>query len=496
MMLNYKSISIISFIFLYFLFLNMEAPPQGDDWNYILSTRDSTLNSIDVFLHWNSRLGELLYSSFLSQIPDLMFNLLNAIVASAFIVLFFYIVFLKFPNNLLDFSVVALLLLLLLLLMSFEEVFLWGSGSLNYLWGFCLAILFLIPYRKNAMGGGSIVFSIFMIVCGFILGMWHEGTSSLILASLVVYFIFLKFVSKKSLPLWFYCGIIGLFIGFCILFFSPGQNSRILIEASKYDYVSIREFLSLGLFGYIDRFNIVLENALNQNPIFFPIFSFVISFIYAFWSQIKNKIFSFALLLISLFLFLLILLEFPLLAYLIIFAMFVYIYFKSRDNRFLICSILLIFYFLSILSTFQLLHLPFRSRALGVILLIAIILILCKQYLENKKMQYITLIFSISYFIYVCYCYYDLNVKWNNLVAMVNKEKDIYKGGEVLINGKLMNSYEVKYLGYGIDIVIPKDKYNFTYRGFSHWWHLSNDINNDINQSYAFVFKIKSIRLE
>ncbi|RDU57502.1 DUF6056 family protein [Helicobacter sp. MIT 99-5507] len=155
---SYKTIIFFLFVFLYFLLLNIFSPPQGDDWNYILSNRDSIKNSIDVFLNWNSRLGELLFSSNLSQIPQNLFDFLNAIVACVFIFLFFYILFLRFPNNLCDFAAILLTLLLLLLLLSFEEVFLWGSGSLNYLWGFSLSLLFLIPYRKNLqilkMGGG------------------------------------------------------------------------------------------------------------------------------------------------------------------------------------------------------------------------------------------------------------------------------------------------------------------------------------------------------
>ena len=153
---HYKKIGFLSLLFVWFLVLNILTPPQGDDWNYILSNRDSMLNSIDVFLNWNSRLGEFIFSSFLSQLPDFVFDLLNSIVACSFVLLFFYVAFLRFPSNLFDFSIVALFLLLLLLLMSFEEVFLWGSGSLNYLWGFSLSLLFLIPYRKLniKMGGG------------------------------------------------------------------------------------------------------------------------------------------------------------------------------------------------------------------------------------------------------------------------------------------------------------------------------------------------------
>ncbi|MBR7118456.1 MAG: hypothetical protein IKC84_03705 [Helicobacteraceae bacterium] len=506
--INYKTTLISLFTFLHFLFLNIYAPPQGDDWNYILSNRDSITNTIDVFLNWNSRLGELLFSSNLSQIPQNLFDFFNAIVACIFLFLFFYILFLRFPNNLFDFAVVSLILLLLLLLLSFEEVFLWGSGSLNYLWGFSLSLLFLIPYRKMLqnikLGGGSsknsniknISFCILMLMFGFVIGMWHESTSSLLLLILFLYLIVLKFMIKRSIPLWFYLGLAGLFIGFCVLFFSPGQNSRIFAESIKYDYISIGDFLSLGLFGIISRLNVVLTNALNQNPIFFPIFSFIIAFIYAFWYQIKNQIFRFLILLVSIILFLLILIELPVFAYLMIFAMFIYVYAKSKDGRFLVCAILLFCYFLSILSTFQLLNLPFRSRSLCVILLIAIIVILSTNYLANKKIQYIIFAISVSYFCYVYYCYYDLNSKWNNLVNLVSDAKDAYKGKQELLYGKIMKTYNVQYLGYGIDIVVPKEQYSFTYRGFTPWWNLSEDTKNDINQSYAFIFKVRSIALK
>ena len=494
-----KTTMIILFTFLYFLVLNFLSPPQGDDYNYILSNRDSLKNSLDVFFNWNSRLGELLFASFFSQIPDYLFNFLNAIVACVFVFLLFYILFLRFPNNFIDFSIILFILLLFLLLLSFEEVFLWGAGSMNYLWGFTFGALLLIPYRKSLQGfrfENKIIFCVFMFLLGLVVGVWHEGTSALILSSLILYCFYMKCILKKSIPLCFILGILGVFVGFLYLFFSPGQNARILAESTKYDYLSIGEFLSLGLFGIISRLYIVLKNAFNQNPIFFPILFFIIAFIYAFKNQIKNRILGFLVLILSFVLFLIILLEFPVFAYLMIFAMFIWIYLKVGEMKFLICAILLFFYFLSLLSTFQLLNLPFRSRALGVILLVAIIVILNKEYLQNKKIAYFVTAISISYFCYVYYCYYDLNTKWNNLVNLVSEAKRNYKGELEWIDGKIMNTYDIRYLGYGIDIIVPKEQYSFNYRGFSGFWHLTTDKKENINQSYAFIFKIRSIVLE
>lgn len=54
--------------------------------------------------------------------------------------------FLRFPKDKIDFFLFVTLCAMLIN-SNFAAIFLWGSGSLNYLWGIGLIVCFLIPLR-------------------------------------------------------------------------------------------------------------------------------------------------------------------------------------------------------------------------------------------------------------------------------------------------------------------------------------------------------------
>ncbi|RAX51489.1 hypothetical protein CCY99_08945 [Helicobacter sp. 16-1353] len=541
MLKNYKTLSIFSFIFIYLFILNYFTPIQGDDWNYLLSPKDAIDTGIKVFLTWNSRLGEFLHSSYLIRLPFFIFDLFNAFVGSIFIFLFFYFCFLRLPKNMADFGLIATLLVSFMLLLSFEEVFLWGSGSANYLWTFVVVGIFLLPYRiffndlksfkKMPKFLDSIYFYILFFIFSIMAGMWHEVVSAVVLACLVILVLYIKIFMKISqeipqnldsakfrdsaknvdstklaestikpkLPFWIYIGILGFFIGFCILYFSPGQNARIAEESQMRDFISLKDFLLLDFSSKVSRIYIVLDSAAKSNPIFFPVFGFIVAFIYIFKDVLK-KILLFIAIAIATILYIFILLEMPLLAYLLVWGMFIYIYFKTKDRLFLVAFLLFGVWFLSTLSTFQLLDLPFRARAFGILFLIAIIVLFVARLLQYRQnLAYIFIVLGILYFAYVGVCYYSLSKQWENLVSKVDSEIDEFmrNGGKPeMIHLRLMDTYDVEMMGYGIDVVIPKSEYNPTNRMFSSWWRLTSDPKANINQSYSRIFRIKSIRVE
>lgn len=492
----------------YFLLSIFLPPPQGDDWNYILSSKGYD-TSIQVFLNWNSRSGEF-FSLFFPLLSNHTLDVINSIAGALFIFVCFYLLFLRLPSNFNDFCLVFVFIISLLLLIAFEEVFLWGSGALNYLWGFLINFSLLVPYRiylndfKNLKSLPKInifmqyiLYFLFFII-SIIAGMWHEIISSLIIVIHICLVVYLRFKLKTKLPFWYYLGIIGLIIGFCILFFSPGSSNRIIEESQMYDFLSIKDFLFLSFADKLHRIYLVFDAALKQNPLFFPIFAFVVVFWKAFKNIFSNKIFNIIFLLFATFIFILILADSIFIAHLFVFMMFIYVYLKTKDKLFLISIFFLSFYFLSILSTFSLLNLPFRARAFSCLFLIAIIVLFFDRFLTYKTniLRIIIISTGIIYFTYVIYNYYNLNKKWQNLVFLVESKKQDYKGDFVPIKLKIMNKYDTTFQGYGIDLVVSKEDYTFNYRGFSHWWTLSSDEKNGINQSYAWIFKIRSIRLE
>ena len=134
-------------IFLFLFILNILLPPQSDDLDAYFIASSGIKGGINSYMNWNGRIGEFLFMSFVGRFNPLLFDFINAIFGTFFIVGIFILAFGKFPNEKLDGSILFLIILLLEGFASFGANFLWGSGSLNYLWGLSFILLFLIPYR-------------------------------------------------------------------------------------------------------------------------------------------------------------------------------------------------------------------------------------------------------------------------------------------------------------------------------------------------------------
>ena len=134
-------------IFLFLFILNILLPPQSDDLDAYFMANDGIRGGIRSYMHWNGRIGEFLFMSFVGRFNPLLFDFINAIFGTFFIVGIFILTFGKFPKDKLDSNILLLIILLLMAFASFGANFLWGSGSLNYLWGLSFILLFLFSYR-------------------------------------------------------------------------------------------------------------------------------------------------------------------------------------------------------------------------------------------------------------------------------------------------------------------------------------------------------------
>lgn len=134
-------------VFVFLLILNILLPRQSDDFDAMFASKNGFYSAINSYMGWNGRIGELLHVSFIGGIPPYLFDLINAIIGSLFIMCFFILVFARLPKNRFDVANISLFMLILMYTLPFGPDFFWGSGSLNYLWGLFFIILFLIPYR-------------------------------------------------------------------------------------------------------------------------------------------------------------------------------------------------------------------------------------------------------------------------------------------------------------------------------------------------------------
>lgn len=138
-------ISLIIFAFL--LLVNILLPRQSDDFNHYYSALEGLKSAKNSYLHWNARIGELINNAFLAGINPYLFDLLNAGVGVIFLLSFFVLIFCHLPRGFGDFATMAMILFIIMFSCAFGSVFAWGAGSLNYLWGLCFILLFLLPWR-------------------------------------------------------------------------------------------------------------------------------------------------------------------------------------------------------------------------------------------------------------------------------------------------------------------------------------------------------------
>lgn len=499
-------------LFAYFLALNYFCPPQGDDYDYV-GVSDHLSAALNAFKQWNSRLGQLLFGGVVSRLDFVVFDALNALVAAVFIVLFFGFCALRLPKTAHDFALAALTVALFALLSPFEEVFLWGSGALNYLWGFVLALVFALPFRfyfgescplnappqlRNSTSPKRFArFAAFLAVALFLLGVivgaWHESISSLLLVVLSALVLQERFALKRHIPLWATAGLLGLLAGFLFLYFSPGQNSRIADEAARYGYVGFGEILSLGLGENLGRIYAVFDIALTKNPLFFPLFGFALATIAIIKNATKNRLWRFTAFALCAALFAVVLLSFVVWAYALLWGLFFYVYAKTKNRLALATFALVGVYFLSILSTAQFLALPFRARSFGQLFLIAPIVMFFAQF-SKKWLSAAIFAVCAGVLAYVLSGYVEVRQKFDNLVKIVAEQS---KNAPVeAFSLTIMGNKKLDIVGYGVDIVVPREAYSFANSRLGPWWRLSSDPSHETNQGYARVFRVRSIRLE
>lgn len=105
----------------------------------------------------------------------------------------------------------------------------------NYIWTQLLVFLFLIPFRSYIQEGASLRkgtwLPMLMLLSGIIAGDTNEPLVPALLLALGVYGLIMLLGKRKALPVWYYAGGMGLFLGFLFMYFAPGNSGRSAYEA-------------------------------------------------------------------------------------------------------------------------------------------------------------------------------------------------------------------------------------------------------------------------
>lgn len=503
--------------------LNALFPAQSDDLGAHIGTVDSIKHS---YLHWNARLGELLrvwFGSYLASTP--YFAFINPLFCVGLLYLLFWLLFGRTPRLFIaqnlsyqpsqtkdttDFSDLAILCFILLVFMlnrGFGAIFFWAAGSLNYLWAYCLILAFCLPYRMllaksfapqakkpttqttqtisqtNLQTKANLqatphakenLKSCAMLILGILSGLSSEFSIVLIIFAATLFaFAFYKGV---KLPLWAYFGIVGLSIGFCALYFSPGHAHRAEVVKNLYGgYASLSEIWAMSVGEKYARFAsifgekmLILPLIATLGVIIFIVFSrfvsvFVGALLLVYVVCICVKWGSFGSL------------GFLLLPSAVLLCVFAYRTSQEKLKRyFLILAGLFLAYFITASATIQV-ALPNRAKIIFTIFSIAQLIILARiyaPYMSSKsKIIWQNLICGICALcaIYALYASLDMRLKWERMLATIDAQKALGKQ----------------------EIIISKEVFHSFYRNYTDWGNPTQNPNEWPNTSYAKFFEVE-----
>lgn len=456
---------------------------------------DSMMRS---YLHWNGRFGELLkvwFGSYFAHKP--YFAFVNALFGVGLLYLLFALLFGRVPAcTLSDCAILALMLAMFMIFRAFGAIFFWAAGSLNYLWAWCLILLWLLPYRifwqrtlampKLEVDSRTHSFIILKALGMFMLGIVAGWSSELGIVvgvfqvGMVVFGIF----TKTRLPLWYYAGIAGFFVGWGILYASPGHRERAhKFFAASGAYISLSDFLAMSLGEKFARWQKVFGNRswYGAQSLVMAIIWCMGIYAYASYTRIVKLL----LMVVGVGLLIVIAHIYParfgfLVTPLGILCMlFLSVYFVRRHLAYqawysFVLGCLFIAYFACIAATIQV-GLPGRAKIPYAMLDISIVLCMCmilKDSLKPRTISYIqksVIVICAIYGLYVCMACVEMRLKWERMLASIDSQKAM-GATEVIVNAHTFVSY---------------------YRGYMDWGNPGDNPDTWPNNVYAKVFGVE-----
>ena len=214
------------------------------------------------YLHWNARIGDVL-SLILSTLPTIVFDIINSLTILALIFTIFYIASLFSDKKISLFgklnSVTFIFLGFIFFIQKPGEIFLWRTGSANYLYPGLFSFLYIIPFLyyilkkedlferiKNSIL--KITSILLYIIVGIVVAHGNENISPTMLLFFILTIIYI-FIKERKFKVWMILSTTLFLIGMYLLIFGPSTTYRIKFYASVYHITSSPPMLLLMNFN-------------------------------------------------------------------------------------------------------------------------------------------------------------------------------------------------------------------------------------------------------
>lgn len=220
-----------------FFSLNLLTPILRDDYSYAFNflTKEPIGSFGDIFeslaVHYekvNGRLPVHFLAHWFLWMGKGAFNVINT-AAFAGLTLLVYFHAYGTLREFRPYGCLAVFLGLWMLTPAFGESFLWVTGASNYLYGIALILLYLIPYRRLRGAERSVnrPWRAPLALLGGVLAGWtNENTAGALLLVLLC-LLARRLAERKTVPPWFYAGLLGVAAGLCLMVLAPGELARL-----------------------------------------------------------------------------------------------------------------------------------------------------------------------------------------------------------------------------------------------------------------------------
>ncbi len=238
---------ILAVAYVAFLVFNILTPYMSDDLYYKPGQPKPIAQLIaeeyENYMLWNGRtVLQFIMRCFLA-LPKWVFNVVNSAVYTAFTLLVYVNVKEKKKYDAVLFALINLFTWIWGV--SFDETFLWLSGSCNYLWGMVIMLGFVTLFRRllaadydTFSSKKRVWIAVGMGLYGIISGWCNENTSGGIFLLIVGFSMLAKREEnivtagekKAKFKPWQYTSAIGVLMGITMMVLSPGNDLRNILR--------------------------------------------------------------------------------------------------------------------------------------------------------------------------------------------------------------------------------------------------------------------------
>ena len=232
----------VALAWLFFFIQAKHTPTLLDDWYQLTWHRHHPLSLASIweyshynYFNFNPRIGDVLLM--IINGPRWIHLVLTPFVQMALLPLAFALVFGRWPRLVLrDFALLGVMQVLIWLVIPIPGiVYFYRPFATNYLWAFTIMLALFVPYRLELArepGKARHWLIPLMLPLGWLAGMGneHTGPTAMVAMGCLLYAAW----RRARLRPWMIAGAIGLYVGYPMLFFAPGQHLRYAGIATKY----------------------------------------------------------------------------------------------------------------------------------------------------------------------------------------------------------------------------------------------------------------------